>query len=458
MRFDNETDAVTYIFESLAKTNWRERGLDEHTRDVTPTGRLLEMYGLLASRREYAVVTGSKGKGSVTVFTAHLLRHLGHTVGTITSPHLTSYRERIRVNGQAVPLADFLRLVDELAPSIDALQDSLPEGKYLSPQGVFLAMALKWFDEQNVDAAIIEVGRGGRYDDNALVPNMLSLFTPIILEHTRYLGSTIERIAWHKAGIIKPRSYAYSLPQSPEVMDVLSAEAEAQQAQFEWIAPTDMGEYLGDTENGVRMRLGRYGDINLPMFGKYEIDNATLAVWGAGNIHARLAGIPHGSPEYVERIRHGLETVFWPGRCQKLQENPVIFIDGAINVMSVKLFLDSVKNRLTDPVVVVAAVPLDRDYRAVYSLLAPVGKTLILTQTERNITIKFPDEETAMSTAGQIIHEQGLKTELLYAPDIATSIEMAKAKAGVGGTVLMSVAQPAIGDAMLHYNYFYEQI
>jgi dihydrofolate synthase/folylpolyglutamate synthase len=225
MAFITETDAVTYIFTSLAATNWRGRGLDEDTRDLAPTRELLALNGLPAKSREYAVVTGSKGKGSVTTLTARILREYGHTVGTITSPHLVSYRERIRINGRAIPLADFLRLVDDLKPSIDHTAGNLPQNRYLSPQGIFLAMALRWFDENGCDVAVIEVGRGGRFDDNALIPNHLGLFSPIVLEHARYLGATTERIAWHKAGILKPGGHGLSLPQAPNVRTVLEAEA-----------------------------------------------------------------------------------------------------------------------------------------------------------------------------------------------------------------------------------------
>src|SRR5262249_40359729 len=137
------------------------RGLDENTRDVGPTRRLLMATDLLATPREYAVVTGSKGKGSTTVITAKLLQHLGHTVGTITSPHLVSWRERVRVNGKAIPEADLLRILDELAPEIDTIEATLSGKHYFSPQGIFLAVALRWFDEQGVKAAVLEVGRGG---------------------------------------------------------------------------------------------------------------------------------------------------------------------------------------------------------------------------------------------------------------------------------------------------------
>ncbi|MCZ2097207.1 MAG: hypothetical protein LC121_13305 [Anaerolineae bacterium] len=263
MRFENEEQAITYVFRSLRKLRGVEHRPDEIARDTSPTRRLLHTTGLQSAllrdddstyRREYAVVTGSKGKGSTTVITARLLQHLGHTVGTITSPHLVTYRERIRVNGRAIPEPDLLRILDDLAPHIDAIEATLGEQQYFSPQGIFLAIALRWFDEQNVSAAVLEVGRGGRFDDIAIVPNRLALFTPIMLEHTAQLGPTLARIAWHKSGIIKPHSYAYSVPQAPEVLEVLQAEADAQD-------PNSRGWRRGygrvpQDSDGIRMRLG----------------------------------------------------------------------------------------------------------------------------------------------------------------------------------------------------------
>src|SRR6185436_16770222 len=169
--FNNEAEGITYIFRSMRKLRGHDRGLDEHTRDVSPTRRLLMATDLMSTPREYAVVTGSKGKGSTTVITAKLLQHLGHKVGMITSPHLVSWRERIRVNGQAIPEPDLLRILSELAPHIDEIEAHLNERQYFSPQGIFLAVALRWFNEQDVKAAVLEVGRGGRFDDISVVPN-----------------------------------------------------------------------------------------------------------------------------------------------------------------------------------------------------------------------------------------------------------------------------------------------
>ncbi len=452
MRFSNEAEAVTYIFRSLRKLRGHERGYDELTRDVAPTVELLRTLDLTAAPREYAVVTGSKGKGSTTVITAKLLQSLGHTVGMITSPHLVSYRERIRVNGRAIPEADFLRILDDIAPEIDRIEAGLTAERYFSPQGIFLAVALRWFDEQNVNAAVLEVGRGGRFDDIAVVPNKLSLFTPIMLEHPQQLGPTVARIAWHKAGIIKQYSYAYSVPQPTEVLEVLQAEADAQNAEFAWIAPMDMGQFVENTPHGIRMELGRYGLLEISLMGKYQIANATLAVQGAGNMHGRLSGVSHASPEYINAIRTGLATVIWPGRLQKLQDAPAVYVDGAINAESARSLAESLQGRLTDPVIAIIAVPEDKDYDGVYKEIGIISEAVVLTETARNIILHFPDQDMAINAARRY------NDDVTYAPNLAAAVDIAIQRVGKTGTLLIVGTQSIVADAIQLWGLSYEVI
>lgn len=458
MRFPDEASAITYIFSSLHKLRLHEQGnneraLDELTRDVAPTRELLRNTGLINSQREYVVITGSKGKGSTTAITAKLLQHLGHNVGMITSPHLISYRERIRVNGRAIPEADLTRILSELAPDIDLIEAKLSDNRYFSPQGIFLAVALRWFDEQNVNVAVLEVGRGGRFDDIAVVPNQLSLFTPIMLEHPYQLGATVDRIAWHKAGIIKQFSYAYSVPQTTEILAVLEAEAQAQTAEFAWIAPMDMGRYLGHTDNGIRMELGRYGNLNVSLLGEYQTVNASLAVQGAGNVHGRLKSeIKHASPEYVSAIRDGLANVIWPGRLQQLQDEPAVYLDGAINAASAASMVRSLEGRLSDPVVAIIGVPDDKDYVGVYKEIGLISDSVIITETERNVTLHFPQEDIAVNAMRRfndaVTHTKSLKE----------AVRLATGTAGTTGTVLIIGTQSIVADAMILWGFSYEQI
>jgi dihydrofolate synthase / folylpolyglutamate synthase len=452
MRFPTEAEAITYIFRSMRKLPGKLRGPDEQTRDITPTKTLLRLTQLPRQTREYAVVTGSKGKGSTTAITAKLLQHLGHKVGLIASPHLVSWRERIRVDGHAIPEADLCRILNDLAPMIDAIEDTLQANRYFSPQGIFLAIALQWFDEQGVTAAVLEVGRGGRFDDISVVNNKLSLFTPIMLEHPDYLGPTVERIAWHKAGIIKPSSYAYSVPQSPDVMRVLQTEAESHQAQFDWIAPKDMGIYRGAAPHGQHIQLGRYGEVTLSLLGRYQIENASLAVIAAGNIHARLGGIPHASPDYVARIQAGLADVQWPGRCQQLESHPTVFVDGAINAESAQLFVESIREGLQPPVVSIVGVPEDKDYHGVLSTLSSISQHLIITETTRNPTLHFLPADEALALARTYLPHAS------HTPTLDAAVDDARRLAGTQGTILIIGTQSIVADAMRLWNASFEHI
>jgi dihydrofolate synthase/folylpolyglutamate synthase len=456
MQFGSEQEAITYVFRSLRnlreRTGGEPRGYDEFTRDTSPTVQLLAAAGLLDTPREYAVVTGSKGKGSTTAIAARLLRQLGHTVGMVSSPHLVSYRERIRVNGRAIPEADLCAILADLAPYIDHIERALTTNSYFSPQGIFLAIALRYFDQQGVSAAVLEVGRGGRFDDIAVVPNKLSLFTPIMLEHPNQLGPTLERIAWHKAGIIKPHSFAYSVPQPSSVLDVLQTEADAQDAEFFWIAPMDMGQFVAHTPHGIRFTLGRYGEVELSLHGRYQIENATLAVQGVGNMHARLPGIAHGDPAYVQAIRQGLASVIWPGRLQQLDDAPAVYVDGAINGESARQLVLSLEDRLSDPVIGIVCVPDDKDYLGVYREIGLVSETLILTETTRNVTLHFPAREAALEAARRF------NDDARFEPTLADAMRTARTLAGAGGTILIVGTQSIIADAVNLWGLSYEQI
>jgi dihydrofolate synthase/folylpolyglutamate synthase len=236
------------------------------------------------------------------------------------------------------------------------------------------------------------------------------------------------------------------------VLEVLQAEADQLDAEFAWIAPMDMGQYLGESSEGARMRLGRYGDLTLSLHGRYQVDNATLAVQGAGNMHARLNGISHGSPEYAERIRAGLSSVIWPGRLQKLQDAPAVYLDGAINGESARLLVRSLEGQLTDPVIAIIAVPTDKDAAGVYRELGLIAETLILTATERNPILHWAAPAAALAEAKRF------NSDSRYAPDLGAAVEQAKALAGSSGTILIVGTQSIIADAIALWGLSYEQI
>lgn len=441
--FDSMHDAMQYIFQSRRRLDRSPRGFDEETRDVSLTRNILVHAHLLDSSREYVVVTGSRGKGSVTSIMAKLLQSLGHTVGVVTSPHLVHWNERVRINGQMIPTDDFLRILSDLRPTIDRVTMGLSDTQYLSPQGIFLAIALAWFNENNVTVAVLEVGRGGRFDDISVVPNKLAVFTPIMLEHTSLLGNTLERIAWHKAGIMSHSGQAVSVPQPPEVMKILSQEAVSRDATFTWLAHQDMAQLVDNRPDGQVIQLGRYGELWLPLLGRYQISNASLAIQAVGMVHARLQGLSHASPDYVSAIRDGLAQVKWLGRSQQLEDNPLIVVDGAITVESATSFLAGVKPHLRHPIVSIVGVPVDRDYEGVYGVMAEVSQSLIITENDINPKTRFPARDDAIATA------QSVCDDVHYTKTLPEALDIARTKVGIGGTILLIGSLMLVGESML---------
>ncbi len=443
MNLDSINEAIESIFATRRRLDGAPRGLDEYTRDISLTRSLLARARLLDVEREYAVVTGSRGKGSVTAIMAKLLKSLGHRVGTITSPHLVHWNERIRVDGRMIPNEDFLRILRELGPQIEEITEELTAAQYLSPQGIFLGIALRHFDEQGVNIAVLEVGRGGRFDDVAVVPNKLAVFTPIMLEHRALLGDTLERIAWHKAGIIKAGGDALSLPQAGAVIDALAAEAKEQGACFTSLSDPELAALVADRPGGQVLRLHPYGELFLPLLGRYQIANATLAIRAVECLQRRLDGARPATPAFIDAMRRGLSEVNWPGRVQQLPGAPAVFVDGAITVKSAESFVASVRARAREPVVSIVGVPRDRDYAGVYRVMAAVSKSLIITETDINPSTRFPAREAAMAAAGEAA------AAVYFAKDLTGALAIAREQTGEQGAILLAGSLMLVGECML---------
>ena len=426
--FHSTASALDYIFRTRRRLDDAPRGLDEDTRDTATTRKLLRLAEMPAAPCEFVVVTGSRGKGSVASIMARLLEALGYRVGMLTSPHLVHWNERIRVSGTMIPDDDFLRILSDLRPHIDSVTEDLHGRQYLSPQGIFLAMALQYFAEKRAEIAVLEVGRGGRFDDISVVPNRLSLFAPILLEHTALLGDTLEKIAWHKAGIISGNGVALSTAQPPAVERILRREAELQGARIHFLDDADRARLQEDSDEGQLIRMRPYGEMLLPLLGRYQIENASLA------------------------IRAGLAQVKWFGRVQKLDQEPAIYVDGAITVPSAESFVASVRSRLSEPVAAIVGVPRDRDYSGVYQVMARVSRKLIITETDINPNTRFPLREDALRAA------QALGVDARHTNSMREALDIAREIAGESGTILLAVSLMLVGETMLIWNVDTSQI
>jgi dihydrofolate synthase/folylpolyglutamate synthase len=254
------TDAENLIFASYNRVAPTLHGYDSTTRNLGGMRQLFSEANLPLSFAPTITVTGSKGKGSTSIFCAALLQGMGHTVGLMTSPSFLSVRERIRVNGQAISGVAFTEIMAELAPTIQRIDSELPPDQYLSPTGLFLACAIRYFMNSGVTAMVLEVGRGGRFDDVSLIENQVSCFSPMMAEHLDKLGPTVTDIVWHKTGIIKPNSVAVSAPQTPNVTTQMEQVCHELSAKFQQIGR----DILFEQKDGKVVIEGTIFELNTP--------------------------------------------------------------------------------------------------------------------------------------------------------------------------------------------------
>lgn len=288
------------------------------------------------------LVAGTNGKGSICAMIYTILRAANLRVGLYTSPHLHDVRERIRVSlqpsagsGEVLDDSDAISQ-DEFAALIDRLRIVMQEWNGHAPGGLptyfeaLTAAALLHFAKSGVRLAVLEVGLGGRLDATNVVEPAVSAFGPVGLDHTDVLGEDLVTIAREKAGIIRPRRAVISASQQPAVSALLREVVQdaplleyGQQLSAEIIAHDPQGMQLA-----IQGMRGRYGDLRLPLVGRHQAENATVAVAAVEALADD--GVPH-SP-----VRSGLAAVRWPGRLEVVQEKPVVVLDGAHNPQAVQ--------------------------------------------------------------------------------------------------------------------------
>ncbi len=269
--------------------------------------RLLTECGVLYPRARVIHVAGTNGKGSTCAFAESVARTAGYRTGLFTSPHLVHFNERIRVDGQEIADADCTRLIGTLRTIIEPWE--------VKPTffELVLAMAMMHFAEQEVDIIILETGMGGRLDATNAVPKDVAVLTPIGMDHTQYLGSTLNAIGAEKAAIAAWHRPLLTAPQEPEVLRALHEAAQKMDTDYRIITAAECPE----TPLGLK--------------GAHQRANAALAL-------AALQALPHFLCSAEEQAR-GLQEVRWPGRFEEVL--PHCIMDGAHNPPAMRVLVDT---------------------------------------------------------------------------------------------------------------------
>ena len=320
--------------------------------------RLLTALAVPAREQRIVHVAGTNGKGSVCAMLDSICRAEGYRTGLFTSPHLITYRERIRVDGEMISgeaVVEGLELIRELVRDWD------PHPTFFE---ITTALALWHFKRAACEIVVLETGMGGRLDATNAVDPVVSVITPIDYDHQNWLGNTLAEIAAEKAGIIKPRTPVVSVPQQPEAADVIRARA----AECDAPLTTESRTYTASR-------------IALP--GIHQQHNAALAI---AAMHAGNISIDD------ESIRRGLSTVSWPARFQQCDEK--IVVDGAHNAAGARVLVETWRSVFgKDQATILLAVLRDKDAAAMIAAIAPIATRFILPHSRAERAL--PPEELA---------------------------------------------------------------
>jgi dihydrofolate synthase/folylpolyglutamate synthase len=353
--------------------------------------RLLRELNLPGKDQRVIHVAGTNGKGSVCAMIDSICRAANYRTGLFTSPHLVTYRERIRVNGEMIA-------PDEVASGLSALRETIRDW---DPHPTFFeittVLALDHFKKKECKVIVLETGLGGRLDaTNALLP-VVSVLTPIGYDHEKWLGNTLELIAGEKAGIIKPRVPAVSAKQEVVAENVIRARALECEAPLEFV-----------TESYVVSSVG--------LVGTHQRQNAALAV---AALQSGGVAVSH------DAIQHGLAKIDWPARFQRWNERTII--DGAHNPAGALVLAKTWREQFGDDrATIILAVLREKDVDGIYRALAPIAERFILPaiRSERALP---PNELIPLLSAITPSLPTASPARTSITPSLSAALELARA-------------------------------
>lgn len=356
-----------------------QRGFTRMVFDMQKIRDLMDVLG--SPQRAYPAIhlTGTNGKTSTARMIDALLRAHGLHTGRYTSPHLETVRERISLDGEPISEERLVSTYQEVAPLADLIDARNTEP--LTYFDMTTAMAYATFADAPVDIAVVEVGLGGEEDATNVIEAGVCVLTPIGLDHTEWLGDTIEDIAWAKAGIIHKGATVISAVQTEEAMRPIlerCAEMGATLArEGSEFGVVERAQAVGGQVLTLQGLGGVYDEIFLPLFGAHQAQNAAMAL---AAVEAFL-GAGKGKQLEAELVREGFAQVDSPGRLERVRSAPTILLDGAHNPHGMAATVAALEEEFAfRHLVAVVAVLGEKDVSGLLDLLEPVAARIVVTQ------------------------------------------------------------------------------
>ena len=388
-------------------------------------------------------VTGTNGKTSTARMTETLLRARGLRTGLYTSPHLSSMRERICIDGEPLSAEDFIAAYEDVAPYA-----AMVDGQQALRLSFFEMLTAMAFADAPVDVAVIEVGVGGTWDATNIADGAVAVITPVALDHIAYLGDTVEAIATEKAGIIKPGAVAV-LARQPEAAATALARRAAEVAvplltEGADFAVTSRDLAVGGQQLEISGLNGNYPDLLLPLFGAYQAQNAACAL-------AAVEAFAGTGPLDGDLVRHAFAAMTAPGRLEVVRRSPVVIVDSAHNPAGMAVSVEAVTEAFGfRTLVAVLAVSADKDVAGMLEELEPAADRLVVTH---NAASRSMDPQELQRLAAGLFGPD----RVVVAPRLDDAIEVATALADEasdaaapgGAGILITGSTTTAGEARL---------
>ena len=408
----NKKQAEDFIYKSYLKAQkyqkYDSKDSEKRRNDLT--------YDLLRrkSGTPCVVVTGSKGKGSVSNMISQIMQS-EYTVGLMTSPHIVDFCERFRVNGGKISDKDFVKCINLIQNEIEAIDESIPKDVCISPMGIQAYLALNYFESQETQFNIFECGKGAKYDDVNNIRHEYAVINSIFMEHTRELGNTIEEIAEDKAHVITgEQKCVYVAEQNPSVLKIIQNRAEWLDVPIKMYGQDFRAERIRYTKEGMifDVVVGKkfYSDISIPLLGEHQAKNCALAFALCIDIFEDLN---------LSKVRDELAKINWPGRLEVISKEPFILLDACINEKSCENVIKVLRHLEIDDVTVIVGIPDDKDYVGVVQAMKKAAFSIILTKSQ-NPHYVFTQRQQ------ERLREEGIETT--WTESVSEAIDLAVKK------------------------------
>jgi dihydrofolate synthase/folylpolyglutamate synthase len=376
---------------------------------------LLDRLGNPQDSLRFVHIAGTNGKGSCAAMTASVLKAAGYRTGLFTSPYISRFNERMQINGKQIEDETIAGIVTEVQPAADAMDVHPTQFEMMT------ACAMLWFSREKCDIAVLETGLGGRFDaTNVITMPEVAVIMNIGLDHTGILGSTVEQIAFEKAGIIKPGCDCVLYRQPENVMKVIRDICAERGAHLHTADFSGIEREFDSIDGQVFTYKGNAYAI--PLLGDNQLRNAAVVIETVEVLRGRGWSIDQSD------LEHGLYAVSWPARFEIISDDPFFVVDGGHNPQCAASVAENLKRYFPDQRrIILTGVMRDKDSRGIFAALNPLADEYICV-TPANSPRALPAEELA-----ELLKQFGKKTTVCGS--IKDAVAEALAAAGEDGMI-----------------------